>query len=197
MSQLYFKINLNKYGEARRKIETDKRTFQITAISFFVFAIILTALVVLMNGNMRTKIENRRTMLRNIRDEIKAYEVSGEYLSSKDLERLAEVSTQRIFWAKKLVAISEKTTKKIAITHFTFKNNILSLFGITRVDKKQKEFDLIDDFISKLKDNEQISIDFPDIKFVKSRRDFEKDVEILRFQVDCVPKDYKQKRRRS
>jgi len=54
------------------------------------------------------------------------------------------------------------------------------------MDKKQKEFDLIiEDFINKLKSNEQISSDFPEITFMKSRRDFEKDVEILRFQIDC------------
>ena len=62
------------------------------------------------------------------------------------------------------------------------------------MDRKQKEFDLIDEFISQLKSNEQISIDFPEIEFVKSRRDFEKDVEILRFQVDAIPKDHGKKR---
>ena len=44
---------------------------------------------------------------------------------------------------------------------------------------------MINDFINKLKNNPQISGDFPDIGFVKSYRDKEKDVEILRFQIDC------------
>ena len=135
----------------------------------------------------------------SIRKEIKSYQVSGEFLSRKDLERLANLSSKRIFWAKKLVAFSEKTNDKIAITHFSYKSNVLSLFGITKVDKKQKEFDLIEDFIEKLKANDQINQDFPNIKFVKSSRDKEKEVDILRFQIDCVPKkiDKKARRRKS
>ncbi|RLC50228.1 MAG: hypothetical protein DRZ79_04720 [Candidatus Cloacimonadota bacterium] len=196
MKQLYYKINLNKYGELKRKIEQEKRTFQITAFSFFFFTVILTLIVILLNGNLNKKLENRKQLLAKIKNEVKAYKVSGEYLSKKDLERLANISTQRIFWAKKLVALAEKTNDKIAITHFSFKNNVLSLYGITKVDKKQKEFDLIDNFILQLKNNKQISVDFPEIKFVKSRRDFEKDVEILRFQIDCIPQNHGTGRRK-
>jgi len=140
----------------------------------------------ILNADLQAKINNRSALLSDIKKEIESYQVSGEYLSSKDLARMAKISTERIFWAKKLVALSEQTTDKIAITHFTFKGNTLRLFGITQMDKKQKEFDLIiEDFINKLKSNEQISSDFPEITFMKSRRDFEKDVEILRFQIDC------------
>ena len=88
------------------------------------------------------------------------------------------------------MALSEKTHDKIAITHFSFKRGVLSLYGITKVDKKEKEFDLIDQFIESLRNNKQISSDFPEIKFVKSRRDKEKDTDILRFQIDCIGKDY-------
>ncbi len=186
MKLLYFKINLNKYGELRRQIEAEKRTFTATALSFIIIAAILCGFVIFLNTDLQAKIDNRRALLSDIKKEIESYQVSGEYLSSNDLKRMAKISTERIFWAKKLVALSEQTTDKIAITHFTFKGNTLRLFGITQMDKKQKEFDLIiEDFIAKLKSNEQISSDFPEITFMKSRRDFEKDVEILRFQIDC------------
>jgi hypothetical protein len=99
------------------------------------------------------------------------------------------MSTDRIFWAKKLVALAEKTTDKIAITHFSFKNNNLRLYGITKVDKNEKEFDLINEFITNLKENKQISSDFPEIKFVSSSRDIEKGVDIIRFEIDCTPSD--------
>ncbi len=190
MNHLYFKINLNKYGEMRQQIESEKRTFQITAISYALIFLIAVGFVISLNLNMTAKIEARRTLLKSIRDEIKSYEVSGEFLSKKDLERMATISTQRIFWSKKLVALSQKTSDNIAITHFSFKNNHLSLFGITQIDKDRNEFLLIDDFISELKDDEQISKDFPDIKFVRSNRDLEKDVEILRFQIDCISAEF-------
>ena len=66
----------------------------------------------------------------------------------------------------------------------------MSLFGITQIDKDRNEFLLIDDFITELKDDIQISKDFPEIKFVRSNRDMEKDVEILRFQIDCISQEF-------
>jgi hypothetical protein len=190
MNQLYFKINLNKYGELRRKIEKDRVIFRNTALAFFIITALLYGYVLLLNYNLETKLDNRRTLLNDIKDEIETYHVSGKFLSSNDLKRLAKISTERIFWAKKLVAISEQTTDKIAITHFAFKNDALSLYGITKLDKDQKEFDLINEFIDNLKQKEQISTDFPDIKIVRSNRDFEKDVEILRFQIDLMAVEF-------
>lgn len=190
MNRFFFSVNLNKYGELRRKMESERKTFVATIVSFCVFTLIMSGVVVWLNVNLQNKINNRKALNDSIKEEVATYEVSGEYLTSTDMERLTNVSTKRIFWAKKLVALAEKTTDKIAITHFSYKNDKLSLFGITKMDKKEKEFDLIiEDFIQKLKDNEQISTDFPGIEFVRSRQDFEKDVEIIRFQIDCISRD--------
>lgn len=190
MNNLYFKINLNKYGELRRHIEGEKRTFLYSVISYALIYLIAVGFVFWFNIDLNNKLESRKELLQSIRDEIKSYEVSGEFLSKKDLERMTTISTQRIFWSMKLVALSDVTTEDIAITHFSFKNNNLSLFGITRVDQDQNEFILIDDFIKQLKNDEQISKDFPEIKFVKSNRDKEKEVDILRFQIDCISKEF-------
>ncbi len=186
MNQLYFKINLNKYGELKQAILKEQRTFRTTALAFVIFTAIIYGVVLYFNGIMARKVDNRSQLLRDIKQEIKSYRENDQYLSSKDLTNIAEISTDRIFWSKKLVAISEKTSDKIAITNFTFKNDVLSILGITRMDKKEKEFDLINEFIENLKNNEQINSDFQEVYFVKSVRDFEKDVEIIRFQIDCV-----------
>ena len=193
MNTFYFKINLNKFGDLKQKVASEKKTFKISVFSYAAIFLIATLIVILLTNDLNTKIKNRSILLNSIRDEIKTYQVSGEFLSAKDLVRLANISSERIFWTQKLVALSEKTTDNIAITHFSFKNNKLSLFGITRLDRDLKEFDLIDNFIIELKNNEQISIDFPEIKFVKSTKDKEKDVDIFRFQIDCISKSYKKK----
>lgn len=186
MNEFYFKINLNKYGELKQKAENDKRVFRYTMISYILVLVIMSGFVVYLNLDLQAKVDNRSDLLNEIRDEIETYQVSGEFLSKQDLERLAEVSTERIFWAKKLVALAEKTTDKIAITNFNFKGERLSLYGITRVDKNQKEFNLIDEFINDLKNNVHINTDFPEVTFVLSRLDYEKDVQILRFQIDLI-----------
>jgi len=191
MKQFYYKINLNKFGDIKKQAEVEKKTFGIAAIGFFLISILLYIIVIFINGNLQAKLDNRSAFLKSIRKEIKSYQVSGDFLTRGDLERLADISSNRIFWTKKLVAFSEKTNDKVAITHFSFKNNVLSLYGITKVDKEQKEFDLINDFINQLKNNSQINVDFPEIKFVKSSRDREKDVDILRFQINCIPKSSK------
>jgi len=185
MSQFYYKINLNKYGEMKQQVERQKRAFINLVVTFSVIAIVMIGFLFYNVTLMDKKIASRAELLNDIEQEIKSYQVSGEYLSSSDLNRIADVSSNRIFWAKNLVALSEKTTDKIAITHFSYKDGKLSLFGITKLDKDVKEFDLIDSFIGDLKANKQISEDFPDIQFVKSSTDFEKDVQILRFQIDA------------
>ncbi len=189
MNQFFFKINLNKYGELKLKKESEKKTFANTTIAFFVLIAVFVGVTFYLHSIMSEKINNRYKFLKEIKEEIKKYQASGEDLSTKDLERLTSLSTERIFWAKKLVALAEKMDDKIAITHFSFKTDVLSLYGITKMDKNQKEHDLIDSFITKLNQNTQISVDFDDIIFVSSRQDHEKAVEIIRFQIDLVAKN--------
>ncbi len=185
MAQFYFKINLNKFGEIKKQQEIEKKTFIGTAVTYAIGTIIILIIYFVLLGLINHRIDTRRNLLHKIKREIKSYKVSGEYLSGKDLETIANLSTNRVFWAKKLVALADITSKKLAITKFAYKNNTLSLYGITKIDKNQKEFDLIDKFINNLKNNPAISQDFPNIKFVKSTRDKEKGVDILRFQIDC------------
>ncbi|MDX9869662.1 MAG: hypothetical protein RBS92_02965 [Candidatus Cloacimonadales bacterium] len=193
MNQLHFTINLNKFGELKQQIEAENKTFWRMASVFVIVSIILFGFALYLNSNMKKKYENRQNYLTDIQQQLNEFSASSDYLSSKDLERLTRVNNNRVFWAKKLVALSEKTSERIAITHFSFKNGILSLFGITKLDRDIKEFELIDSFVYSLKQNEDISNDFPEIRFVKSSKDIEKDVEILRFQIDCVSKDYGKK----
>ncbi|MBN2830062.1 MAG: hypothetical protein JXR56_07060 [Candidatus Cloacimonetes bacterium] len=196
MEQFYFKINLNKFGELRLQQEIERRVFLTFLLIFIIGSIVMFGFVVYLQKDLQQKLDNREQLLLSINQQIESYKISGDFLSSNDLDRLAKVFNERVFWAKKLVALANQTEKRIAITDFTFKRGILSLYGITKIDKDEKEFDLIDDFIVSLKNNQQISSDFPDIKFVKSSRDREKDTDIIRFQIDAVGKDYSSKKRR-
>ncbi len=185
MTQLYFKINLNRFGELKLKMEQEKKTFRNSVISFFVISLVMYGFIYYIQQQMDEKIDARKTFLNEIKERIEATQTSGDYLSSDDLKTIADVSLNRIFWAKKLVALAEKTSDKIAITHFQFKRGVLTLYGITQVDKDVKEYSLIDQFIEDLKQNDQISSDFPEIFYEQYRRDKEKDTDIIRFQIDC------------
>ncbi len=185
MTQMYFKINLNRFGELKLKMAQEKKTFTNSIISFVVISLIMYGFVYYIQRQMDDRIQARNDFLKEIGDRIEETQSSGDYLSSEDLKTIADVSKNRIFWAKKLVALADKTSDKIAITHFQFKRGVLTLYGITQVDKNVKEYSLIDEFIEELKQNEQISSDFPEIFYEQYRRDKEKDTDIIRFQVDC------------
>ncbi|MCB5230533.1 MAG: hypothetical protein WCX83_00555 [Candidatus Cloacimonas sp.] len=194
--QMFFKINLNKFGELRQKREAEARTFRNTVIIFAAVTVILYGAILFFNNSLDNKLKSRQALLNEINQEIQSFRESGDYLSANDLQRLAKLSTERIFWADKLIALAHITTDKTAITHFSYKDGTLSLFGITQVEVEEKEFDLIHEFIESLNGNPQINADFSDIKFVKSSRDREKDVDIIRFQIDCVGRDLAKKDRR-
>jgi len=186
MNQLHFTINLNKHGELRQQEEQEKKIFFNFTLAFVIGTVLLYSIALYFNHTLTRKFDSRLTFLRSLEAEIRQYQTSGEYLSSRDLERLAAASTDRVFWARKLVALSEDVSEQIAVTHFSFKNGILSLYGITKVDIDEREFDLIDDFINTLRENDDISIDFPEIRFVRSTRDRVQEADIIRFQVDAI-----------
>lgn len=192
--QFYFKINLNKFGEMKLQQEKEKKTF-IQAILFFVIGtIILFAFVLYLDSVLAKKVVSRKDFLAETEKQIASYEKSSDFLSSNDLDLLAKTFNDRIFWAKKLVALSKEIDDKMAITQFSYKNGILSLYGVTQIDANIREFDLIDMFIAKLKANDQISMDFPEIKYARASRDKVKDTDILRFQIDCFSKDFNKTR---
>ena len=185
----YFKINLNKYGEMRLQAEREKKQFINAVIIFAVGLVILIAAWIYINGMINTRVENRQRYLNELQKELASYETSEDYLSSKDLSKLAETFNNRIFWAKKMVALSNEINEKLAVRKFTYNNGVLTLNGITEVDKNVKELDLIQSFIDRLKANEEISNDFPRIKSGFITRQIIKDTAILEFVIECYSKE--------
>jgi len=191
----YFKINLNKFGELRIQAEKEKKAM-ITAIVFFVIGMILiTAGWIYVNGMVTSRVENRQKYLAETQKQLESFQTSSDYLSSADLDHLAETFNNRIFWAKKMIALGQEIDDKLAVRKFSFANGILTLNGITEVDVKVKELDLIQSFINRLKSNPEISNDFPQIKSGQITRQIVKDTAILEFVIECYSKDASSTRR--
>ena len=188
-NMFYFKINLNKYGEMRLQAEREKKVFINSVIVFAVGLIIIIAAWFYINGMAKARVENRQKYLKELQRELASYETSKDYLSSKDLDKLAETFNNRIFWAKKMVALSNAIDEKLAVRKFSYANGILTLNGITEVDKNVRELDLIQSFIDRLKANEEISNDFPRIKSGSITRQIVKDTAILEFVIECYSRE--------
>ncbi|MDD4147029.1 MAG: PilN domain-containing protein [Candidatus Cloacimonetes bacterium] len=181
----YFKINLNKYGEQRLEQERETRTFRNACIVFAIGFILTLVAWFYIIGNVKTKVEARRAYLAEIQAELKSYQTSSDYLSSNDVDRLAQTFNNRIFWAKKMVALGQEVDEKLAIRRFSYANGILTIIGITEVDSKVKEFDLINEFIQRLKANPEISNDFPEIKSGQVLKQIVRDTTIFEFVIEC------------
>ena len=185
----YFKINLNKYGEIKLQAEKEKKTFINAIVAFAICLIILIVGLVIVNGMLQEKVENRRSYLADTQKQLETFQTNEDYLSSTDLDRLSETFNNRIFWAKKMVALAQEINNQLAVSKFSYSNGILTLNGITPVDSNVKELDLINSFIIRLKENPEISNDFPQIKSGQISRQIVKDTAILEFVIECYSRD--------
>ncbi|HPF08105.1 MAG TPA: hypothetical protein PL020_00030 [Candidatus Cloacimonadota bacterium] len=185
----YFKINLNKFGEQRLQQERETKTFRTAAILFVLGFVIILAAWFYISGKVQQKVENRKSYLAETKEELERYQTSGDYLSSNDLSLLANTFTNRIFWARKMIALGQEIDDKLAVRKFSYGNGILTINGITEVDVNVKELDLINSFIQRLKANPEIANDFPNIKSGNVIRQVVKDTAILEFVIECYSSD--------
>ena len=184
-----FKINLNKYGEIKLQTERENKAFRNAVIGFLLGALIMFAGLLYLNNNLKRKVKNRKAYYTKIDSQLSEYETSGEYLSVNDVTRLAETFNDRIFWTKKLEALSQEIDKQLAVRKFQFSNGVLALNGIIEVDKRIQEGDVTFDFVQRLKANPEISNDFPEIKSGSKNRQIAKDTEILEFLIECYSRN--------
>ncbi|HOH98631.1 MAG TPA: hypothetical protein PL188_10045 [Candidatus Cloacimonadota bacterium] len=189
MNVFYFKINLNKFGELRLQQEKESKTFRNAVIVFVLGAILVMAGWYVVSNQMDEKIENRKSYLAETQNELQRYETSGDYLSSNDLDRLAQTFNNRIFWAKKMVALGQEIDDKLAVRKFSYANGVLTINGITEIDPNVREIDLINTFINRLKSNPEIANDFPDIKSGQILKQIVKDTAIFEFVIECYSRD--------
>jgi hypothetical protein len=185
----YFKINLNKFGEQKVQGIRERKAFINTAIFYGVLLVAGFVLMFMINGALAKKVESRRKYLADTERELKKYQTSEDYLSSQDLDKLERTFNNRIFWANKMVALSQEIDQKLAVRKFTFSNGVLTLNGITPVDNNVRELDLINEFIMRLKSNPEISNDFPQIKSGLISKQITKDTAILEFVIECYSAD--------
>lgn len=189
----YFKINLNKFGELKIQGERERKTFLQAVVVFIIGIVIAFGGFIYLNANLNKKVESRRRFLADTETQLKSFVTSADYLSSQDLDRLERTFNDRIFWANKMVALSQEIDQKLAVRKFTYANGVLTLNGITPVDINVRELDLINEFILRLKSNPEISNDFPQIKSGLITKQVVKDTAIMEFVIECYSKDSQKK----
>ncbi len=185
----YFKVNLNKYGEMKLQAEKENKTFRNAVIGYLIGALLCFGGLFYLSKQLSKKVENRRQYYKEVSAQLSKYQSSGEYLSVADVDKLAQTFSNRIFWTKKLEALSRDIDQQLAVRKLSFSNGVLTLNGIIEVSKGVKEGDITFDFVQRLKADPEISNDFPEIKSGSKTRQIAKDTEILEFVIECYSKE--------
>ena len=90
-----------------------------------------------------------------------------------------------MFWAPKLIALSEITPDRMAITGLEYDHRRLKISAISSVDKTQKNFDIVEDFMNRIDANKEFNNDFKDIKFESMEKSNAKGNEVLSFTIEA------------
>ena len=89
-----------------------------------------------------------------------------------------------MFWAPKLIGLSEITPDDMAITDIEFENKRLRISAVSSLSKGQKEFSVVEDFMARIEENEEFNKDFKDIKFDELEKAVVRNQEILSFRIE-------------
>ena len=136
------------------------------------------------NYRMNYIIENRQQTIDQIEQDTKELKESGKInLSKIDIKTLNKFEDKRMFWAPKLIALSEITPEDMSITRLNFENKKLEISAISKIDEGEKDMKIVQQFMKKLEENEEFNKDFKQIKFDSSERTKAKGQEVLSFTV--------------
>ncbi|MBC8213513.1 MAG: PilN domain-containing protein [Candidatus Marinimicrobia bacterium] len=179
-------INLNQTVNRELLSEQKKERTR-----WIIFGFILIVMIGISYGyyyisqNLSTLVNLRENRIEDVIDQSNALKKEGINLSKKDIESLHKIETNRILWAEKLKIIANITPEHMAITELEFRNNRLIITAISRVYSDKKDFDVVNELINLLTNNELFSRDFPEIQFKSSDRRTTREQEYLLFQVEA------------
>lgn len=185
MSDL-LRINLNK-GESRAsRMERLKERGR-----WIVFAVLLVLLLGLnagalhYNNRLGTLIKNRTKQIEQINEKIRALKQEGMNLSKADIQTLNRLERTRIFWAAKLRALATNVGGDMALTDITYRHDRFVIGGITRIYPGQREFDLVDNFTSKLQQDPVFSQEFGRVKLISYSREEIRHQNVVAFEIEA------------
>ena len=179
------KINLNQTVSKAQldHLNEEKKRWVIfgTMCSLFIAYLIWFGFI---NYRMNYIIDNRQETIKNIIKDTEELKKSGKInLSKIDIKTLNKFESKRMFWAPKLIALSEITPDDMAITGLDFENKKLQISAISKMDQGEKDFDVVEDFMNRIDKNEEFNKDFKGIKFDSMEKSRAKGQEVLSFTI--------------
>lgn len=175
-----FAINLNKgEGQAERLARRRNRNdWMLLGVLTLILAVI--AYLNVRQAKALNDIEDFRVKrIQEVKSRLEQLTKEGMHVSRDDVENLARIDKDRVFWAGKLMAIAQVLPSEMAITGLFYHNRQLRLNAICRINKEEKEFDKVAMLIERLRSSEMFFSDFQKIQFTESKRVTVDDQDIL------------------
>ena len=187
MSKNYIIVDLNQTVSRHQleELQQEKtRDLIMGSVLFVLISIFIWFNVI--NYNLSSIIEERETRIENLNTKILSLKSEGKInLSKKNVESLYRFDEKRIFWAPKIMALTNLTPESISITQIEFLRKKLNISAITELDEDVKEFDVVESFISKLKSSDEFFADFESIRFLNSSQDNVKGHKTFTFKIEA------------
>ena len=131
-------------------------------------------------------IERKEAEIKDVKTQISALRKEGKNLSKVDIMSLAELENNRILWARNMQIIGEMTPEDMAITSMKYKKDKIIIGGVAVVYEDRKDFDIVHDYINRLKRNKKLSENFSKIKFNQGSLKTIREQEVVEFEIEAA-----------
>ena len=191
------KINLNQASSKAARLEKRREQTRWSAFGFVVLILVAGfAYLLVENSQYAQIIEEKESQIASIQAQIDTLKQEGRNLAKDDILAMSELSDRRTIWAEKLNALGRLMPHDMEITHLTFKDRYLTIAGVSRIYPDEREFDILEEFIARLENDQIFSEDFTDIKFASYSRMTILNQDVVNFEVRATldipdPKDRK------
>ncbi|NQU67088.1 MAG: PilN domain-containing protein [Candidatus Marinimicrobia bacterium] len=186
MNKKYFLINLNQGESKEARQESNRERLRWIVFSLIVFFFLfINGAMLWINYGYNNLIEKKHSEISQVTKQLAELQSRGKNISKVDITSLAEIEEYRFMWAPVLEAMSELNPEDIAITSLTFKFDKWMISGIASIYEDIKDFDIVNQYVNKLRNHSKFADNFSRIKFTEYSRQNFRGQEIIQFKVSA------------
>ena len=194
----FIKINLNKTDSKEVRVQRWKERGRWTIFSVIILSLFTANIIILLIGSGYSRlIAQKKSEITEVKKQIQDLQAKGKNLSKQDIMSFADLESGRTLWAKNFEMLGKMTPDDMALTGLKFnkRNKKLYIEGISVVYKDEEEYEVVHDYINRMKRNSDFSNKFPKIKFRQGSLKKVRGQEIVHFEVEAALKPSSKKKR--
>jgi len=194
----FIKINLNKTDSKEARTQRWKERARWTIFSVIILSLFTSNIIIYFIGSGYSRlIVQKKNEITNVKKQIQDLQAKGKNLSKQDIMSFADLESGRTLWAKNFELLGKMTPDDMALTGLKFnkRNKKLYIEGISVVYKDEEEYEVVHDYINRMKRNSEFSNKFPKIKFRQGSLKKVRGQEIVHFEVEAAIKPSSKKKR--